>query len=106
MRKRKQSLMPKIPHHSQATAEMLAIQALAFLAEDDKRLGGFVAATGVAAHSIREAALQPDFLAGVLEYFLANENLLISFAESAGIDPSGVARARQALGKVWEHDLP
>ena len=106
MRKRKQSLMPKIPHHSQATVEMLAIQALAFLAEDDKRRGDKADATGVAAHSIREAALQPDFLAGVLEYFLANENLLISFAESAGIDPSGVARARQALGKVWEHDLP
>ena len=78
---------------------MLAIQALAFLADDDERLAGFIAATGVAADSMREAAVHPDFLAGVLEYLLADENLLIAFAQGAGIDPFSVGRARQALGK-------
>jgi len=37
---------------------------------------------------------------------LADETLLIAFAESAGIDPAEVARARRTLGKVWERDLP
>jgi hypothetical protein len=98
--------MQKRPPYSRQTAEMLAVQALAFIAEDDSRLSGFVASTGVAVQSIRDAAREPDFLAGVLEHILADENLLIAFADNAGIDPAEVARARQALGKVWDRDLP
>ena len=98
--------MPKRPPYSQQKAEILAVQALAFIAEDDSRLNGFVASTGIAMHSIRDAAREPNFLAGVLEHILADENLLIAFAEHAGIDPTEVACARQALGKVWERDLP
>jgi hypothetical protein len=88
------------------TAEMLAVQALAFIAEDDSRMSGFVASTGIAVESIRAAAREPNFLAGVLEHILAEENLLIAFADDAGIDPAEVSRASQALGKVWERDLP
>ena len=85
---------------------MLAVQALAFIAEDDIRLSGFIASTGIAVQSIRDAAREPNFLAGVLEHIQAAEDLLIAFADSAGIDPAEVARARRALGKVWERDLP
>lgn len=85
---------------------MLAVQALAFIAEDDGRLSGFIASTGIAVQSIRDAAREPNFLTGVLEHILADENLLIAFAASTGLDPAEVARARQALGKVWERDLP
>ena len=98
--------MQKRPSYPRQTAEMLAVQALAFIAEDDGRLSGFVASTGIAVQSIRDAAREPNFLAGLLEHILADENLLIAFAASAGIDPAEVARARQALGKVWERDLP
>jgi Protein of unknown function (DUF3572) len=98
--------MPKPPPYSQQNAEMLAVQALAFMAEDEDRLGGFLASTGLALQSIRDAAREPDFLAGVLEHMLADENLLIAFADGVGIDPAEVARARQMLGKVWERDLP
>jgi hypothetical protein len=98
--------MQKRPSYSRQTAEMLAVQALAFIAEDDGRLSGFVASTGIAVQSIRDAAREPNFLAGLLEHILTDENLLIAFAASAGIDPAEVARARQALGKVWERDLP
>lgn len=98
--------MQKRPPHSRQTAEMLAVQALAFIAEDDGRLSGFIASTGIAVQSIRDAAREPNFLTGVLEHILADENLLIAFAGSAGLDPAEVARARQALGKAWERDLP
>jgi len=98
--------MQKRSSYSQQTAEMLAVQALAFIAEDDSRMSSFIASTGIAVESIRAAAREPNFLAGVLEHILADENLLIAFADSAGIDPAEVARARQALGKVWERDLP
>lgn len=87
-------------------AEMVAIQALAFIAEDPDRMGAFLAATGIAPDTIRGAARSPNFLAGVLEHMLADESLLLAFSDSAGLDPTEIARARRALGGEWEHDLP
>ena len=52
------------------------------------------------------AAREPGFLAGVLEHMLAHENLLIAFADSAGIDPTAVARAHSALDRQGERDVP
>ena len=98
--------MLKRLQYSRETAEMLAVQALAFIAQDAERLSGFVSSSGVAVESIRAAAREPDFLVGVLEHMLADETLLIEFADSAGIDPADVGRAGQVLGKVWERDLP
>jgi hypothetical protein len=87
-------------------AEILAIQALAFLAEEPERLAGFLAATGLATERIRESASDPHFLVGVLEHMLADESLLVAFAESAAVDPADIARARNMLGGNWERDLP
>jgi hypothetical protein len=91
---------------SREAAETLAVQALAFLAEEPDRLAGFLGATGLTPDRIRESATRSDFLLGVLEHMLADESLLIAFADSAGIDPAGIARARGALGGYWERDLP
>jgi len=88
------------------TAEMLAIQALGFLAAEPKRLAAFLNTTGIAAEDIRAAARQPDFLAGVVEHMLGNEGLLIAFAADAGIDPAEVARASAALGGSRQRDMP
>jgi hypothetical protein len=81
------------------TAEMLAIQVLAFIAEDGEKLTRFLDATGLAPEQIRAAARERGFLAGVLEHMLADENLLIGFADSVGIDPADVARAHDALSR-------
>jgi hypothetical protein len=90
------------------TAELLAIQVLTFIAEDEARMRDFLAATGLTPGQIRTAALQEGFFAGVPEHMLANESLLVAFADSAGINPAEIARARAALGRggIWERDLP
>ena len=90
---------------SREAAETLAIQALAFLAEEPERLGAFMAASGIGPDAIRDAAREPDFLAGVLDHMLGDESLLLAFADSAGLDPGSIAKARRALGGVWEHDI-
>ena len=87
-------------------AEILAIQALSFIAEEPERLAGFLGATGLTPDRLRESANEPDFLAGVLEHMLGDESLLLAFAASAAIDPAAVARARSALGGNWERDIP
>ncbi|MGA2895333.1 MAG: DUF3572 domain-containing protein [Xanthobacteraceae bacterium] len=90
----------------QEAAEMLAIQALAFLAEEPARLNGFLSTTGLELGGLRAAAREPRFLAGVLDHMLSDESLLVAFAEGAGIDPAGIEKARRALGGHWERDLP
>ena len=92
---------------SQEAAETLAIQALAFIAEEPERLGAFLAASGIGPDAIRDAAGEPDFLAGVLDHMLSDETLLLAFADGAGLDPASIARARRALGgRQWERDIP
>jgi hypothetical protein len=88
-------------------AESLAIQALGFLAEEPERLGRFLALTGLGPDSIREAAADPQFLAGVLDHLLADEDLLMAFARERDFDPLAVQQARIALaGGNWERDVP
>ena len=85
---------------------MLAVQALVFIAEEPDRLALFLNITGLTQDRIRAAATEPDFLAGVLDHMLADENLLLAFAQNAGIDPAAVPQARFALGGKYEHDVP
>jgi hypothetical protein len=87
-------------------AEMLAIQALAFIAEEPQRLNAFLNATGLTLERLRESATTPGFLAGILDHMLADESLLTAFADQAAIDPADIARARSALGGRWERDVP
>ena len=79
------------------TAEMLAIQALSFIAGEPDQLARFLDMSGIAPDEIRAAAREVAFLAGVLEHMLGDESLLVAFAESAGIDPGEIAQARVAL---------
>ena len=87
-------------------AETLAIAALAFLAEEPERLGVFLSLTGIGSDAVREAAREPDFLAGVLDHILGDETLLLAFADGAGLNPADIARARHGLGRTWERDVP
>lgn len=87
-------------------AETLAVLALGFIAEEPQSLSRFLDTSGIAADRIRTAAAEPGFLAGVLGYMMADENLLRAFADRAGIDPAEVARASAALGGTWERDVP
>ena len=98
--------MKRPSSNAREAAEMLAIQALGFIAEEPERLGAFLNSTGLEVERLRESANAPGFLAGVLEHMLADESLLLAFATSAAIDPAEVARARNALGRQWERDVP
>jgi Protein of unknown function (DUF3572) len=81
-------------------AEVLAIQALGFIAQDDERLGRFLAVTGIGPADIRAAARERHFLAGVLDYVSGDEELLVAFAARAGVDPATIAIARRALAEA------
>lgn len=82
---------------ARANAEALAVEALAFIASDDKLLPRFMAITGIEPADIRRAAATPGFLAGVLQFIAAHEPTLMQFAEASGRDPASVTKALAAL---------
>ncbi|HEY8696543.1 MAG TPA: DUF3572 domain-containing protein [Rhizomicrobium sp.] len=78
-------------------AETLALNALAFLAESPDGLARFVAASGLSPESLRERAAEPDFLGAVLDFLLADDELLIAFCELQSLEPRFVHSARRIL---------
>ena len=70
---------------------------LVFLAGDMDRLGRFLAVTGIGPAEIRERVDDLNFLAGILDYLLADEPLLLQHADEAGVPPERFAAARHAL---------
>lgn len=78
-------------------AETVALQALAWIAEDPDRLGSLLAETGLAPEEIRSQAANPAFLGGVLDFLLGDEAALLAFCAEASLEPTWPARARQSL---------
>lgn len=78
-------------------AETLALKALAFLAQSDEALERFVALTGVTPANLRARAGDPEILAAVLDFVLADDGRVTGFCEAAEIDPRELQAARHAL---------
>jgi hypothetical protein len=81
------------------TAELIGISALSFLAQDRQRLARFLSLTGLSPEELMREAAAADTLIAVLDYFLADESLLLTFAASTGVRPDDVAPARSALSE-------
>jgi hypothetical protein len=88
-------------------AEIVAIQALNFIAGDSDRLGLFLAETGIGPQNLRDAAADPRFLASVLDFVLRDDATVTAFAKASELHPTNVAAAREVLGDPrWERDVP
>jgi hypothetical protein len=88
-------------------AEIVAVQALSFIAGDPERLGLFLAETGIGPETLRTAATDPHFLASVLDFVLRDDATVKAFAGAAQLHPTNVAAAHQALSDPqWERDVP
>jgi hypothetical protein len=78
-------------------AATLALKALQFLLNDQDRAGAFLAQTGLSPGDLRRNAADPAFLAGVMDYLLTQEELVVSFAADENLDPGRVMAIRRAL---------
>lgn len=79
------------------SAEVLAIEALGWLASDEDLLPVFLGSTGVSVSEIRARAQEPEFLASVLDFLLQDDAWIARFSEATGNAPDLVMRARAAL---------
>src|SRR6202020_1732918 len=94
-------------HNPREVAEIVAVQALSFVAGDPERLGLFLAETGIGPETLRSAAADPQFLASVLDFVLRDDATVRAFAAASKLHPTNIAAARQALEDPdWERDVP
>ena len=99
--------MKKPVHNPREVAEIVAVQALGFIAGEPERLGLFLAESGIGPETLRNAATDPHFLASVLDFVMRDDATVKAFAEASQLHPTNIAAAHQALNDPqWERDVP
>src|ERR1700744_4974191 len=99
--------MTKRTHNPREVAEIVAVQALSFVAGDPERLGQVLAESGIGPETLRSAGAEPPFLGSVLDFVLRDDATVKAFASVSQLHPTNIAAARQALGDPdWERDVP
>lgn len=78
-------------------AETLGLQALAFIAGEERALLGLIAESGLAPDSLGRAAGDAAFLGCVLDFMLRDEALLLAFCDAQDLPPELPAQARTLL---------
>ncbi len=82
---------------SPASAEVTALQALAWVVTDQDRAMRFLALTGCDSETLRQRAGEADVLGAVLDFLLDDEASLLAFADEVDLPAQSVALARFAL---------
>ena len=99
--------MTRRTQNPREVAEIVAVQALSFVAGDPERLGLFLAESGIGPETLRSAAADPHFLGSVLDFVLRDDATMRAFAAASELDPTTIAAARDALDDAApERDLP
>ena len=99
--------MRKPVHNPREVAEIVAVQALSFIAGDPTRLGSFLAESGIGPETLRNAAADPHFLGSVLDFVMRDDATVKAFAAASELHPTNIAAARQALSDpAEERDVP
>jgi hypothetical protein len=99
--------LKKPVHNPREVAEIVAVQALGFIAGEPERLGMFLAESGIGPETLRTAATDPHFLASVLDFVMRDDATVKAFAEASQLHPTNIAAAHQALTDPhWERNVP
>lgn len=78
-------------------AEVIALQALAWLAGNEELCPVFLGASGGSVDDLRERATDPAFQAAVLEFITMDDAWVIAFCDSIHLGYDQPLRARYAL---------
>lgn len=87
-------------------AEIIALQALTFLAEDEKHRGAFLVQTGISPDELREQTSDSEFLGAVLDFLLSDDRRLIACCKQFDWPPELPGSARRELpgstAGIWQ----
>lgn len=81
----------------QEVAEVIGLQALAWLAGHDELFPAFLTASGASPDTLASRATEPAFLIAVLDFLMIEDAWLIGFCDTVGLPYDTIDRARQSL---------
>ncbi|MBT3790630.1 MAG: DUF3572 domain-containing protein [Alphaproteobacteria bacterium] len=79
------------------SAQIIALQALAWIASDEDLLQAMLERTGASGDDLRANAADPDFLGAVMDFLMENEEALTDFCETSSLKPEMARQVRHAL---------
>ncbi len=83
--------------YTQESAEVLSLQALAWLVGQEDLLPAFLGSTGASESDLRDRAGDPAFLGGVLDFVMMDDAWVMAFCDHVAIPYERILEARQAL---------
>lgn len=89
---------------NQELADITALQAIAYILQSDKRREWLMNETGLSPDDFTSGLNAPEVKAGVLDFLLAHEAMLLEFCEENKVDPTVPIKARRLFpGAVLEY---
>lgn len=89
--------MAKATQPRREDGSVIAMKLLTYIASDEDVLGRFMGMSGLSPDDLRRGIADPAFQAGVLDFALSDESLLIAFAANAGLNPTAIMQARSRM---------
>ncbi|WP_299598056.1 DUF3572 domain-containing protein [uncultured Tateyamaria sp.] len=83
--------------HSQESAEVVGLQAIAWMVGNEELLPVFLGATGVSEADMRAGVGDPAFLGGLLDFIMMDDAWVAEFCDAQGLTYDTPMRARTAL---------
>lgn len=80
-----------------ADAELIGLQAVAYIGADDELLMQFLGLSGSDIEDLQARISDPAFLGAALDFILSDDAVVVAFAESLGLPPDAPMRARHKL---------
>jgi len=78
-------------------ASEIAIAAIQHIASDERMILGFLQQGGLSPDMLRDRIADPEFLGGVLDFVLGDEQIAADFCQANGLTGEDLMRARHAL---------
>ena len=78
-------------------AQVVAIQALAWLVGNDELLPVFMGSTGISAEDLKARVEDTSLLVSVMDFILMEDQRVLDFCEVAGFDPHKLQYVRYTL---------
>jgi hypothetical protein len=85
------------PNAAQANAMAMAVDILSFLAEREDDFIRFISLSGLGPNELRSGLTDAEILAGVMDFLLSEDRLVLDFTQAAGLAPTAPAQARAHL---------
>ncbi|WP_169568620.1 DUF3572 domain-containing protein [Sneathiella limimaris] len=79
---------------NQELADIISFQAITYLLSDEKRISWLLGETGLDTNELKNNPGNPEILAGILDFLMNHENLLLEFCEQFDVDPTSFQKIR------------